>query len=156
MPQKGKVCHRWTSQEDERVRREYPTCVADLLAADLGVTRPALMLRARKLGVTKTKGTKLWGAKGSLSAVTLHKASGYLLAFFHGCGGRKGAKLYHRWLMEERLGRPLRKEEDVHHINGIKLDNRIENLQLLTHKDHTKQTKPWAHSPRTQRNKLWP
>ena len=32
--------------------------------------------------------------------------------------------------MEEDLGRPLRKEENVHHINGIKIDNRLKNLEL--------------------------
>ena len=43
----------------------------------------------------------------------------------------------HRKIMEEHLGRKLRPDEDVHHINGCKTDNRIENLLVLTKSEHT-------------------
>jgi len=42
----------------------------------------------------------------------------------------------HRLVMEEILGRILERCEVVHHINGIKSDNRPDNLIVLTHQTH--------------------
>lgn len=43
----------------------------------------------------------------------------------------------HRIIMEMKIGRYLKPHEVVHHINEIKHDNRLENLELMDHGEHT-------------------
>lgn len=45
---------------------------------------------------------------------------------------------YHRFVMEQYLGRKLERNEVVHHIDGNKFNNDISNLRLLTNSEHAK------------------
>lgn len=80
----------------------------------------------------KAVGEKHGSWKGGISK----RGDGYLLQkiylgdpFFE-MAGRSGYVPQHRYVMAQHLGRILSKSETVHHINGIRDDNRIENLQM--------------------------
>lgn len=50
------------------------------------------------------------------------------------CSGKH--YLLHRVLMEQKIGRKLLKTEHVHHLNGNPSDNRLENLEIISNKNH--------------------
>jgi TyrR family helix-turn-helix protein len=85
--------------------------------------------------------SRLW-EKG-VQTDTFHKGykvkdSGYvqILNPEHPNSDAQGYVPEHRLVMEKYIGRYLKSNEVVHHINGIKDDNRIENLQLMTAFQH--------------------
>jgi endogenous inhibitor of DNA gyrase (YacG/DUF329 family) len=48
----------------------------------------------------------------------------------------QGRVLEHRWVIEQAIGRFLTSDEHVHHLNGVKDDNRLENLQVMDAQEH--------------------
>jgi hypothetical protein len=60
--------------------------------------------------------------------------SGYVLIPMpdHPCATKRGLVPEHRLVMEEIIGRFLKPEEVVHHINGVRNDNRPANLWLFS------------------------
>jgi hypothetical protein len=79
---------------------------------------------ANKLGNSKrgSPGPKNGNWKGGKK----NHAAGYVLQWVKG----RGHLLEHRLVMEKLMGRRLERYEEVHHKNGIRHDNRPENLEL--------------------------
>lgn len=71
---------------------------------------------------------KHWNWKGGR-----YKSQGYIMVYSpkHPYAANKNYVLEHRLVMEKKLGRYLKPSERVHHRNGIKDDNRPENLELI-------------------------
>lgn len=62
------------------------------------------------------------------------KSNGYIYIWISSNKYKKEQVL----IMEKHIGRSLKSNELVHHINEIKDDNSIENLQLMTRAEHIK------------------
>ena len=67
------------------------------------------------------------------------KTDGYRRIYIptHPHSNNDGYVMEHILVMEEHIGRYLNEGEVVHHINHNRIDNRIENLQLMTFKEHS-------------------
>lgn len=120
------VCTTCRSRERYQERKP-PVKKHEVHCPDCGETRmvttsPSKAGRCRSCALVER--TRIDAARGPRWRLT-HE--GYRRATWQG-----SRILEHRVVMEEWLGRPLRAEEFVHHKNGIRHDNRLENLELWT------------------------
>ena len=85
--------------------------------------------RIEKTVTTRMNNDKLLGRVKGVS----YGHKGYLYVTI----GENAGRRLHDVIMEEHIGRRLKPDECVHHINGVKDDNRLENLQLMTVGEHS-------------------
>lgn len=83
-----------------------------------------------------TRVTRGVGRQVNGREVLMH-VSGYLMCWVPG----RGRVMEHRYVVEQAIGRELRSDEQVHHMNYIKTDNRLENLALLSPSAHAQETR---------------
>jgi hypothetical protein len=84
----------------------------------------------------KGKNNPNYGNRGKLNPI--YKGGGLngygykvIQAKNHPAANKNGVALEHRIVMSDHLGRQLKEWEHIHHINGIRTDNRIENLEIV-------------------------
>ena len=77
--------------------------------------------------VRKKRGIKKRVSLGTWRGMSMYKSGQYLAV-----NGRR----IHRIIAEEKIGRKLEYHEHVHHINGDKLDNREDNLMVISKGKH--------------------
>lgn len=105
-------CKKWFRP---RKASQPPKCCSKRCSYDLGNT---------KRGLSGDKNPNWRGG------VAPHGTSGYVRQYVPG----RGANLQHRVVMESIIGRPLLTNEQVHHKNGKRDDNRPDNLELWVKK----------------------
>lgn len=72
--------------------------------------------------------------RGKRKPESIREKRGYL----YYSGGPNSGKPVHRCVMEAFIGRPLRKDEDVHHKDGNPRNNDLSNLEIVTRSEHAR------------------
>jgi hypothetical protein len=105
------------------------------IARKIGIDAGTLRRWCRRYGIqTQRTGPRSGARHPDWTGGRVVDKDGYVLLYRPGdphCRTGKPYALEHRLVMAESLGRALRPEEVVHHKNGQKDDNRIENLELF-------------------------
>lgn len=92
---------------------------------------PARLEQLRKTPVAQGKQRRLCGTDHPLYKGGSITSSGYREIFVDG-----KRILEHRYVAAQKIGRPFRKGEIVHHIDGNKLNNHPDNLQVMMQSEH--------------------
>jgi transposase-like protein len=106
------------------------------IAAELGCDQSAVSARLRRIGVIPPAPRARGADHGSWRGGRTIDGNGYVSVLVmpddlpYCKPNSSGRVLEHRLVMGRALGRPLRRHETVHHIDGNTQNNEIENLQL--------------------------
>lgn len=121
-----------------RTYRDDDSWTHESLAEAVGVSSGTIRAVLKRQGVSSRKSGTSGPRHQSWNGGLIVDSYGYRRQWipdehpFASMKGAKGRVAVHRLRMAESLGRPLRKDESVHHIDGDKLNNHLSNLQLRT------------------------
>jgi transposase-like protein len=145
---------RWSKKERAKliIKKYLNDSTVDDLMQEFSLCRQSVLniLRKNQIDIKESRGGKSWGIdalkKLSRSIGKDHHnwkrgkkidKTGYVLILNPNRTIEKPQYVReHRYVMEQHLGRKLTKTEHVHHINGIRTDNRLENLQIVQNNRH--------------------
>lgn len=137
----------WTKEQLEYLIAHYPSERAEDIGEAIGKSKQAVQHKAHRLDISKDKeafheirSKACSGANsGNFKGYRRKTKHGYYVRYVpdHQNASKDGLVMEHRLVIEKQLGFILPKCFDVHHINGDKGDNRVENLAIMTHKAHT-------------------
>ncbi len=117
------VCGKLFNQLPERIHRYgSPT-------AGLSCSKECGLVNRRKRQPDENRVTRMYDPHGYVLVFAPNHPT--VIGRMERGGNRKNMFVReHRVVMEKHLGRLLEKHETIHHLNGIRDDNRIENLEL--------------------------
>jgi hypothetical protein len=111
---------KWRPIEERTLIKYYPDYGAKFCADMLERSVSAVHKKAEQLGI------------GQNNSYIYYDKQGYAVD----TSDRNNKRYIHRLVMEKMIGRPLRSDEIVHHIDGNKLNNDPSNLQIVTRAEH--------------------
>lgn len=137
----------WTEKQIDYLKNHYPYERAEDIGERIGKTKSSVQHKANRLGLVKDfegfhdiRSRACSGINsGNFKDYRRKTSRGYIVLYkpCHPSSTKDGLVMEHRYIIEKALGVVLPKEFDVHHLNGDKTDNRLDNLAVITHKTHT-------------------